>query len=62
MEFMLCIATEERHAHNVGGYNDTSDGVDWIASLFFVHSLKQDGMWQSDTSRTTWDQLHCTIL
>ena len=34
MEFMLCLGTESRYAHNSGGSDIASDGVDLIASLF----------------------------
>ena len=34
MDFLLCLATEARHAHKAGGSNVASDGVDLVASLF----------------------------
>ena len=33
MEFLLCLATKTRHAHNSVGSNVASDVVDLIASL-----------------------------
>ena len=37
MEFLLCLATEARHAHNASGSNVTSDGVDLVAFLFLYN-------------------------
>ena len=34
MKFLLCLATEARHANKAGGCNIASDGLDLIPSLF----------------------------
>ena len=35
MEYLLYLATKSRHAHNAGGFNVSSDGMDLIDSLLF---------------------------